>query len=119
MGSVYADRPRPTRSKSAFSHYFSGTTSTLSVFERLLEPHNVTSLRPLLNGLRVVKSESEINLMRRVGQLSGRAITEAMREHFVSENDMWAFLEYRFKKQGCDRSAYVPVIAGGEVSWSN
>ena len=72
-------------------------------------------LRPLLNDLRVVKSEAEIKLMRSVGQKSGRAITEAMGEHFRLEKSLWSSLEYRFREHGCDGSAYVPVVAGGEV----
>lgn len=31
------------------------------------------------------------------------------------EKDLNAFLEYSFKTNGCDTSAYVPVIAGGKV----
>ena len=86
------------------------------MFEKVLEPHKVKPLRPLLNDLRVVKSEDETKLMRRIGQMSGRAITEAMTQPFASEKHLWTFLEYRFRTQGCDGSAYVPVVAGGEVS---
>ncbi|KAF2239642.1 metallopeptidase family M24, partial [Viridothelium virens] len=112
-GTIYTDISGTAKSKSSFSRYFRGSTPSSDTFERLLEPHAVKPLRPLLNDLRVIKSDSEINLMRRIGQNSGRAITEAMRSHFYSEKDLWSFLEYSFRKQGCDGSAYVPVIAGG------
>ena len=53
--------------------------------------------------------------MRRAGQASGRAFTEAMRQCWTREKDLAAFLDYRFKIQGCDTAAYVPVVAGGQV----
>ena len=72
-------------------------------------------LKPLINKLRAVKSEGEIENMRKAGRASGRAITDAMRQHFSTEKALAAFLEYRFREGGCDSSAYVPVVAGGEV----
>jgi intermediate cleaving peptidase 55 len=66
-----------------------------------------------LNELRVIKSEAEINNMRKAGQHSGRAFTDAMRQNFTSEKELDAFLDYWFKQDGCDGPAYVPVVAGG------
>ena len=65
--------------------------------------------------MRVFKSDAEITNLRRAGQISGRAYNEAMRQSWTLEKDLGAFLEYRFKVGGCESSAYVPVIAGGEV----
>ena len=76
---------------------------------------SVNALRPLMNKLRINKSEAEINNMRKAGKISGRAFTEAMRQEFTSEKDLWTFLDYQFKINGCDGSAYVPVVAGGQV----
>lgn len=53
--------------------------------------------------------------MRRAGQASGRAFTEAMRQSWTREKDLWTFMDYKFKNLGCDTSAYVPVVAGGKV----
>ncbi|KAI9666067.1 MAG: hypothetical protein M1821_004002 [Bathelium mastoideum] len=117
-GTVYTDVPGSAKSKPAFSRYFSGSASTSHAFEKLLEPHKVRPLRPLLNDLRIVKSESEVNIMRKIGQNSGRAITDAMRHQHVLEKELWASLEHGFIKQGCNGSAYVPVIAGGEHALS-
>lgn len=66
--------------------------------------------------MRVFKSEDEVVQLRRVGQASGRAFTESMRQTFSMEKDLTAFLEYNFKRNGCDNSAFVPVVAGGSVS---
>jgi intermediate cleaving peptidase 55 len=67
-----------------------------------------------LNEQRVFKSEAEIANMRFAGKVSGRAFTNAMRRRFTKEKDLAAFLDYEFKIGGCDASAYVPVIAGGQ-----
>lgn len=75
----------------------------------------VKSLRPILNELRAVKSEDEVVQLRRVGQMSGRAFTESVRQTFTKEKDLCSFLEYQFKVNGCDTSAFVPVVGGGPV----
>lgn len=66
--------------------------------------------------MKVVKSENEVVQMRRLGQAAARAFTDSMRQDFSMEKDLAAFLEYGFKANGCDTSAFVPVVAGGPVS---
>ncbi|KAF1349824.1 peptidase M24 [Delphinella strobiligena] len=112
---VYTDVLGNIRSKTAFSRYSSGaTTSQADGFQKLLRESNVKPLRPLLNKLRLVKSENEILNMRKAGQISGRVITDAMRTRFSTEKDLWTTLEYGYKINGLDGSAYVPVVAGGQ-----
>lgn len=45
-----------------------------------------------------------------------------MRQAWTTEKDLAAYLDYQFKTRGCDCSAYIPVVAGGQVrlvlSWS-
>lgn len=67
-----------------------------------------------MNSIRVLKSDAEVANMRKAGQASGRAFTEAMRQAWTREKDLAAYLEYKFKRNGCDTSAYVPVVAGGQ-----
>lgn len=55
--------------------------------------------------------------MRKAGQASGRAYTDAMRQGWTKEKDLAAYLDYQFRVRGCDCSAYVPVIAGGQVRY--
>lgn len=73
-----------------------------------------TPLYPVMNKLRVIKSSAEVANMRKAGQVSGRAITEAMRRPWTKEKDLHAFLDYEFTRNGCDGPAYIPVVAGGE-----
>ncbi|GAB7349342.1 hypothetical protein MBLNU459_g8476t2 [Dothideomycetes sp. NU459] len=112
---VYTDIIGNAKSKSAFSRYFHGaSTARAEGFQTLLQDSNVKPLRPLMNQLRVNKSESEIVNMRRAGQASGRVFSEAMKTQFATEKDLWATLDYGFKMQGLDGPAYVPVVAGAQ-----
>ncbi|KAI5856695.1 aminopeptidase-like protein [Durotheca rogersii] len=70
-------------------------------------------LKPRVNSLRVVKGPAEIANMRRAGQASGRALTEAMRRPWKYEKDIATFLEYQYHQSGLDGQAYIPVVAGG------
>ncbi|KEQ94078.1 hypothetical protein AUEXF2481DRAFT_66753 [Aureobasidium subglaciale EXF-2481] len=104
-----------TATKSAFRRYFSSLKKVPSEgFGSLLQENNVRPLRPLMNNLRVKKSESEILNMRKAGQVSGRAFTETMKTGMTTEKDLWTMLDTGFKIGGLDGSAYVPVVAGGK-----
>ena len=92
-----------------------GPTGTSEKLKKLVDHSKVKPLRPILNEMRAFKSEEEVVQLRRVGQASGRAFTEAMRHSFTGEKDLASFLEYNFKLNGCDGSAFVPVVAGGSV----
>ncbi|KAF2001973.1 hypothetical protein P154DRAFT_553425 [Amniculicola lignicola CBS 123094] len=114
---VYTDLPNSVISKNVLTRYLSGSeparTGGLAQAFRDAQGVAIKALRPLLNDLRVIKSAAEIANMRKAGQVSGRAITDAMRQSFTSEKDLDSFLDYRFKQNDCDGSAYVPVVAGG------
>lgn len=57
--------------------------------------------------------------MRLAGQASGRAFTDSMKGDFTREKELSAFLQYQFKANGCDGNAFVPVVAGGRVSFNS
>ena len=94
------------------------SSKVLSVNEILMKVR-VKPLKGYLNNLRVIKSDAEIANLRKVGQASGRAFTEAMRRQWATERDLEAFLDYHFRLNGCEETAYVPVVAGGEVQAPN
>lgn len=112
---VYTDIPLKPSPTSTFSRFFSNPSAQSDGIAKVLESSKIKPLKSIINDIRVYKSEAEIANMRRAGQASGRAFTEAMRHHWTREKDLAAFLDYRFKIQGCDTSAYVPVVAGGQV----
>lgn len=113
---IYTDLPNIRIPRNILSRYLAGTeparTGGIATLLRDTSA-NVKSLRPLVNELRLIKSDAEIRNMRHTGQHSGRAITDAMRQIFTTEKDLDSFLDYWFKQDGCDGPAYVPVVAGG------
>ncbi|KAL8781022.1 MAG: hypothetical protein Q9213_006199 [Squamulea squamosa] len=112
---VFTESSPPRSSTSTFSRLFASKPPPNShSLDRLLDQKPVKPLRGILNEIRNIKSEAEIANMRKAGQASGRAFTEAMRQAWATEKDLTAFLEYNFKRNGCDTSAYVPVVAGGK-----
>ncbi|KAI5303388.1 hypothetical protein KEM56_007608 [Ascosphaera pollenicola] len=113
------ERNPPSIVKSAHSVYTDLSLKKLpqpaaSKWERILGPSSLNPLRPLMNELQVLKSNAEIANMRTAGRNSGRAFTEAMKMRFEKERELNTFLEYRFKVNGCDDWAFVPVVAGGK-----
>lgn len=86
----------------------------MTLFQTMLKDAKVSPLNPLMNSLRVIKSEAEIANMRKAGKISGRAFTDAMRQEFTLEKDLGAFMDYKFRTGGCEATAYVPVVAGGK-----
>lgn len=112
---IYTDALNSTRSSSVFNRYLNGvSTSHVEGFQKLLQTANVKPLRPIMNKLRVTKTEAEIMNMRKAGQVSGRVFTDAMRKTFATEKDLCTTMEYGFKIKGMSGSAYVPVVAGGQ-----
>ena len=115
---VYTDLSPRSSSTSAFARLFSRAPDERTGLAKLLSDRKVQPLRPLMNDLRVFKSEAEIANMRKAGRASGRAFTNAMRQRFSREKDLAARLDFDFKTAGCDASAYVPVVAGGRNALS-
>lgn len=107
---VYTD----IKKNSGFGTFFRNQDSQHSGFQQMIKDSKVRPLKPLMHTLRIIKSKAEITNMRLAGKYSGRAITNAMRRQWTREKDLGAFLDYDFKSNGCDTTAYVPVIAGGQ-----
>lgn len=70
-------------------------------------------LKSIIADLRKCKSEAEIRVMRRAGQISGRSYNTAMARRFRNERTLQTYLEHKFISGGCDKSAYIPVVGAG------
>ncbi|KAK1818750.1 aminopeptidase [Friedmanniomyces endolithicus] len=116
--SVFTDIGGHGAKKSAFSRFIAGSDPKVDGLAKLLQSANVKPLRPIMNELRVKKSEAELACMRKAGHISGAVITEAMRGSYRTEKQLWADLAYGFRTQGLDGEAYVPVVAGGRNALS-
>lgn len=79
----------------------------------------IKPLSKLVAEQRAIKSPSEIQVMHAAGQISSRAINKAMGkvgsdQPIITEKTLAKYLEYQFVKGGCDKQAYIPVVASGE-----
>ncbi len=75
----------------------------------------IRDLSPILDSLRLVKSEREIFLLREAGKLSALAITEAMRiiEPGMMEYHLRAVANYIFISHGAFGEGYHSIVASG------
>jgi intermediate cleaving peptidase 55 len=115
---VYTDITKPDANTSTILRFLHGPSQKTEGFSGMIEAKKIRSLRPVINDLRVYKSAAEIANMRRAGQASGRAHTEVMKHNWSHEKELDGFLEYQFKKNGCESIAFEPVVAGAENALS-
>ncbi|KAJ5899362.1 hypothetical protein N7495_004106 [Penicillium taxi] len=114
---IYSDIPS-VGARSSLHRYLYGPTVASERLKKYIDHRKVKPLKSILNGMRVFKSENEVVHLRQLGQASGRAFTDSMRQTFDLEKQLSSFLEYNFKLNGCDGSAFVPVVAGGQNALS-
>ena len=98
-------------------------SSHANVFKDILSGVRIHSLKPRLDALRLIKSPSEISLLRRAGQVTGRSLNNLLKnlgplsENFttpIPESLIQSTLYHASSLQLADPYAYVPVIAGGD-----
>ena len=79
----------------------------------------IQDLSPIIFSLRTLKSPNEIKLMQRAGQLTGLAITEAMRctKPGIMEFQLRSVADFIFLANGAKGGGYPAIIAGGANSW--
>ena len=75
----------------------------------------IREVRDALAGLREVKSEGELKLIRRAVDCSIEAHLAAMRETQPGqyEYQIAALMKYTFERAGCERPAYGPIVGSG------
>ena len=112
---VYYDDPNKS-SKSMFALYFSAPQPKYPM-QRILDQHlkSVRSLTNLVARQRAVKSASEIAVMAKAGAASSSAIDKcmAMTNERQTKNEVAKLLECQFVRHGCEKHAYIPVVASG------
>ncbi|MBK6751302.1 MAG: aminopeptidase P N-terminal domain-containing protein [Pyrinomonadaceae bacterium] len=101
------------------SNPWDGLPSREARFRELLSlrvpQFEVRDLSPILDGLRNIKSKSEIELIRKATEIAGLAIIEAMRstEPAVYEYQLDAAAKYIFYLHGARGDGYASIIGGG------
>ncbi len=96
-----------------------GLPSREARFKKLLNERfptfEIRDLSPILDSLRLIKSEKEIELIRKATEIAGLAIIEAMRstEPDVYEYQLDAAAKYVFYLNGARGDGYASIIGGG------
>lgn len=111
---VYTDLTQPDQAASGLWRFLYGKSRRNTDFADLIEPRKIKQLRYMMNDLRAFKSPAEIEVMLQAGKASARAHNEAMKRSWTTEKELDAFLRYKFVSNGCDTTAYEPVVGGGK-----
>ena len=78
--------------------------------------HNYGRTAPILNALRMVKSEEEIEITRQACDVTAKAFRRCLEtvKPGMNEYEVQAEIEYIFKKNNASGHAYAPIIAAGK-----
>jgi len=81
-------------------------------------PDVIKSIIPLINNFRLIKSTNEINLLKKVGDITGEAFIETFKgtKPGLSESHLEAIFEYNVKMRNAQFLSYIPVVASGKNS---
>lgn len=80
-----------------------------------LFPSTITSVEQVVHEMRRLKDDHEVALMLRANQVTRDAHHEAMRLAAPGrhEYELEAIIRHTFRKAGCERSAYTPIVGSG------
>ena len=78
--------------------------------------HDYGRTAPILNALRMIKSEDEIAITRQACDVTAKAFRRCLEtvKPGMNEFEVQAEIEYIFKKNNASGHAYAPIIAGGK-----
>lgn len=79
----------------------------------------IRDLSLTLDDLRLIKSEQELALLRKAGQLSALGVVEAMRstKPGVIEHQLEAAMRFHYLLNGARDAGYHAIVAGGDNAW--
>lgn len=78
-------------------------------------PGEIRDVRVLLDDMRLIKDEHEIERMRRAGEITAAAHRRAMQavRPGATEYEIEALFQHEFRHSGAQAPAYTPIVAGG------
>ena len=78
--------------------------------------HNYGRTAPILNALRMVKSEEEIKIIQQACDITGKAFRRCLEtvKPGMNEFEVQAEIEYIFKRNNASGHAFAPIVAGGK-----
>lgn len=79
-------------------------------------PNTLINCQPIIEELRLIKSDAELAVMRKANDISGRAHQRAMEKTHVGmfEYQVEAELLHEFARHGAREAAYNSIVAGGD-----
>ena len=82
---------------------------------KIASPQKIVNLPPIIGMMRLKKDMEEISLIRKASAISSNAHKAAMAFTSPGKNEyeVQALMEYIFKKEGAQGSAYQSIVAGG------
>lgn len=113
FGKIYTEvSPQPESGEECF------VTEMLSRIRKLAPLASLEDFRPALMRLRMLKSPSEIGLIRKATEASMDAHLAAMKKvkPGVWEYQVAARMKYEFERRGCEWPAYPPIVGSGFFS---
>jgi len=95
------------------------TSHVLHLLQKRLPKAQLKDVSATLDDLRLIKSEAELNVLRRAGKITALGIIEAMRSTRpgVMEYQLEAAMRYHFLLNGARDAGYRAIIAGGPNAW--
>lgn len=90
-----------------------GTNILKTVTEHFPTSTQVRSANEMVEAMRMVKTEAEIDCLRTAAEMSSAAFNSAYGIPFRTEHHLHAYLDYHFRIQGCETPGYLAVVAGG------
>jgi len=109
--------------KARFAEEWDGVESRTDRIQRLIKEKvpgaAVEDAWPHIRDMRTIKSDAEIDLLRKAGKIAAAACIEAMKacEPGMTETDLQAVGEYTYRKLGHCGPAYGWIVAGGKRTW--
>ncbi|ORX41482.1 Creatinase/aminopeptidase [Piromyces finnis] len=81
-------------------------------------PDVIKSIIPLISNFRLIKSSYEIDLLKKVGDITGEAFIETFKgtKPGLYENHLEAIFEFNVKYRNAQFLSYIPVVASGKNS---
>ncbi|OUM68659.1 hypothetical protein PIROE2DRAFT_57974 [Piromyces sp. E2] len=81
-------------------------------------PDVIKSIIPLINNFRLIKSSYEIDLLKKVGDITGEAFIETFKgtKPGLNESHLEAIFEFNVKYRKAQFLSYIPVVASGKNS---
>jgi Xaa-Pro aminopeptidase len=75
-------------------------------------------VRPLIAGLRVIKDDREIELIRKAtnASIAGHLAAMHAMKPGISEREIAALMQYEWGKRGCERPSYASIVGSGFYS---